>query len=539
MMVAINEDIQTKYFQELQPQDPTKLAQKCEILRTRILTRCAGLLETTGTVRNRAYDYSTSFTSRSIRFGSSTHHSEGSEETSSDDESQLVDSENSCSLVNRSPVLHSKTSGGSLDTKLRAQNSLPLYHNVEIKFLHRTARDFLLDTEAGHEIISETSQTRDDRFSNVARARMATLLEGLELFCGGNVENIMWDIGRADTKDEVELLETLRHVCKTLHIPGPQIRDTTLSKFWMDAGDASNDFVGIAARFGCTKYVQWYTDHATTYLSPYYKGFLFMNAVKGLSVGSISRVKEKLRLAIWLADKGADLNTKQMKGNYVTTPFEEFLQVISMPDWPSIPEMAIEVTWLMEKLYPLAVKTKEKFMMYRRLEVELSESSKTIGLEAEIEGNSLYCLALYHLRHNGVIIENIKPVPKSSSTPVKVILIDSSYDRYLRPNVEDMVYLGQAYEKVLFLEDYTDVPAQSLETFSSRLKEVMPRCEKVSETQWEYEMGLRIRLPKNALVLDPSEDVDASNWLERGHFGTVARTPRHGSVFTVMDRTSE
>ena len=542
MTVALNDDIQTKYLQEMQPQDSTQLAQNCEILRKRILTRCAGLLEITETVRNTSSDRFSSSNSSLDSVESSTQHSEGVEETSSDAESQLVDTENNCDLVNRSPVLHSTTSGESLDTELRAHDSLRQYHIVEIKFLHRTARDFLLDTEAGHAVVGETSQTLDDRLSNLARAGMATLLERLKHFSVLNIRNIMEDIGNADITGEIELLETLRHVCETLHDSRSPSRDITRFQFWSEPWLKPTDFIGLAAWCACTKYVQWYIDHATTYLSPYYKGYLFLNVVADLDlINDISRVKKLLRLAIGLADKGADLHSKHLMHRFVHTPVERFLTgIIARDDWASISETTKEVVRLIERLYHSALKPKENSVMYRDLPVELHEPSGLDELYFEIEGNYLYRLALYHLRRNGVIIENIKPVPTSSSTPVKVVFLGKSNSRKsLRPNVNDTIYLGQAYEKILFPEDYTDAPAQSLETVCSRLKEVIPRCEEIDVVQWEYEVGIRIDRPKNALRLDPSEDVDESNWKERGHFRTVATTPRHGSVFTVMDRNSE
>ena len=273
MTVALNDDIQTKYFQEMRPQDHTTLAHKCETLRKRILTRCAGLLEVTKTMRDSKDHDSSSFILFPDSFESSTQNTEDLEATISNNESQLVNREQSSSLVNGSSALHSTISRKSFDTQLSAHQSLQPYHDVEIKFLHRTARDFLLDTEAGRAIAGETSQTRDDRFLNVTRARMAALLEGLESFNFDNVSYIMGSTEDFDTTDGIELLETLRNVCKTLHVPGSSTRDVTLHAFWSNGWGASNDFVACAAYTSCTKYVQWYIDHATACLSPYYLGF--------------------------------------------------------------------------------------------------------------------------------------------------------------------------------------------------------------------------------------------------------------------------
>ena len=45
MLVALDPHLQNKLLGDLQPQDPSGLARKCEALKIRVLTRCAGLLE--------------------------------------------------------------------------------------------------------------------------------------------------------------------------------------------------------------------------------------------------------------------------------------------------------------------------------------------------------------------------------------------------------------------------------------------------------------------------------------------------------------
>lgn len=539
MTVALNDDIQTKYFQEMRPQDPTILAHKCETLRKRILTRCAGLLEVTETMRDSKDHDSSSFTSSTGSFESFTQHSEDLEATCPNNESQLVDGEQSSSLVNGSSASHSTISCKSFDTQLSAHHSLQPYHDVKIKFLHRTARDFLLDTEAGHAIVGETSQARDDRFLNATRARMAALLEGLEVFGSRTIGLIMSDIGYFDTKDEIELLETLRNVCKTLHVPGSPARDVTLRAFWAGWWFPCNDFVGCAAVLHCTKYVQWHINHATTCLSPYYLGYLFLVLNLILLTGT-RFTRNAVQLANSLADKGADPYTPQIADDLVLTPYFQFLEtVLQGNDWASIPETAIEVARLIKRLYLTSVKLKEKVIVSRivsrMLPVELREASGIEWLDVELDGNFLCRQALYHLRRSGIITESIKLVPTRSSLSVKVLVPPREDPRFLLSTPEDSVDLGQGYEKVLIPEDYTDNSAQSFETFISRLKEVIPRCEDIDRVHWQYEVGVKIDLPENALTLDPSEDVDESNWKERGHFRTATGNPCHGSVFTVMD----
>ncbi|KAL8792905.1 MAG: hypothetical protein Q9195_004482 [Heterodermia aff. obscurata] len=541
MMVALNGNVQTKYFEEMRPQDPTLIAQKCEVLRKRILVTCAGLLEVTET----KHDEPSSFTSRTDSFESSTQKTKGLEETVSNDDHQLEDEEESRGLLNGPPASHPTALGESFGVPDGARSSLQLYRDSKIKFLHRTARDFLLDTKAGQAIVGETSQTRDDRFSNLMRARMAALLQGLEEFSAVNFYNIMEYIGDFDTKDEIDLLETLRHICEALHVSGSPTRDVTLSNFWVDRLEIEcPDFVGIAAYTSCTKYVQWYVDHATPCVSPYYLGYLLRTTTPAFENVTEPVIRKSVQSAGLLAEKGADLYTNQiLLDGHISKPFTALLEAVLFSDeWDIMTETAIEAARLIERLYPTAMKQKEKFVLYARLPIELPRFLGLTQLKYEIEYNDLCRLALYHLRCNAVVTGRIKIFPTRSSSPVKVLLLERQEEHghdpgtCLRPTPEDSIYLGQAYEKVLFPEDYTDAPAQSLETFVSRVKAVFPRCKKVDEPQWEYEKGLLIDLPDNTLTLDPSEDVNETNWQERGWFRTTTRNPRHGSVFTVMNR---
>lgn len=84
-------------------------------------------------------------------------------------------------------------------------------------------------------------------------------------------------------------------------------------------------------------------------------------------------------------------------------------------------------------------------------------------------------------------------------------------------NPEDSLYLGQAYEKVLFFEDYPDTPLRTLmNEFLARVQEVFPRCKEANTYEWIRQMGLRGEPSDGALTPDPAEDIDESNWLEKG-----------------------
>ena len=114
----------------------------------------------------------------------------------------------------------------------------------------------------------------------------------------------------------------------------------------------------------------------------------------------------------WIADKGADLNTTHIVRDYVRTPFNDFLEaVLRRDEWASIPETAIEVAQLIKRLYLTSVKLKEKTILFRSLPVKLQKLSRIRDFGVEIDGNSLYRIALNHVRRSEGITESIKLVP--------------------------------------------------------------------------------------------------------------------------------
>lgn len=88
---------------------------------------------------------------------------------------------------------------------------------------------------------------------------------------------------------------------------------------------------------------------------------------------------------------------------------------------------------------------------------------------------------------------------------------------YLCPNPGDSLYLGQAFEKALFFEDHEDTTLQTLSNeLVTRLREVFPRCEKVKQVAWMCERGFYGDFDPETLTPDPAEDIDESNWVEKG-----------------------
>ena len=93
------------------------------------------------------------------------------------------------------------------------------------------------------------------------------------------------------------------------------------------------------------------------------------------------------------------------------------------------------------------------------------------------------------------------------------------------PAYADAVYLGEALDNYLFRDGNTTEPHGSLvEELKLRLGEVIPRSGIKSLWQWKIDAGWLKDQSESLYGLDPAEDVDESNWLEKGHF----REPRGG-----------
>ena len=470
MMIALNDHLQVKYLDELRPQDPELMISRCEVMKTRILTRCAGLLEVATT---------TEFS----------RHDEGH------------------------PARNSNP------------NRLRQYHDGKINFLHRTARDFLLDTQVGHAIAGETSHTSDDRFSNSTRARMASLIEGLISFNGFTIDSLIRDISHYKTRYETDLIETLRRVCETLSVPESSIHDITRVDFWNPYFTwPPADFVGTAATYGCTKYVRFYIDHATAFVSPYYRGYLFMCAMSSRHVGG-SVNSDMIQLASWLAQNGADLRTKNLSDQGdLRSPLVTLLQT-AVEGFSSA--LDGELVGLIERVFLPAVKSTDRFTVKVNLWTRRSSNDERFSLWVEIEGACLCRLVLHRLAEQGIFVDSLTSVATTSGMPMKVLLFEiEEMGQAFLPTREDSSYLGKACEENLFGAEYyhDSILGRITENFHSRIEETLPRCKNVNRAQWELQMGLRVDPPSDALNLDPSEDVDETNWREGGWFRTASGT---------------
>lgn len=158
LTIALDDNIQQEYIRDLKQQDAVKLTINCKRLENRVLTRCAGLLEVTSVTN-------------------------GTERWMSPDTN----------------VVH-----------------LFQYHKTAIKFLHRTARDFLYNTKAGRKIAGQPTTSRKQRFSALAKARISIVLQRLEPFGAWTVSRMMDGVRESEAEDEICLLKYFSQVCETL-----------------------------------------------------------------------------------------------------------------------------------------------------------------------------------------------------------------------------------------------------------------------------------------------------------------------------------
>lgn len=96
-----------------------------------------------------------------------------------------------------------------------------------------------------------------------------------------------------------------------------------------------------------------------------------------------------------------------------------------------------------------------------------------------------------------------------------------------RPNDVDSVYLGQALENSLALDQDSLHATRDdmVPELKRRMAEVSFRSRKSTVEEWQLSAGWRFEYGPSIYTLDPNEDVDESNWIEKGHF----RIPRFSS----------
>ena len=358
LLVALDKDLQLKYVKNLTRQDHRNLVRRCEKLKTRILTRCAGLLEVVGYEdSNKGIDddgtldlphqYEIEDDTDPIRLTFAS--SDSSPEIATKEQYQSRGSRNECSLPTQQRV--------------QEYDELKTHYKTKVKYLHRTARDFLLDTTAGQRLVGKPKTSLEERFQNVTRARIASLIQGLARFSGRWIHKIVKSIGcfnpeseKAYSKIEIDLVTSVRRVYESRSSHNFQNIVT------FDRGPS--DFLGTTAFNGCTEYVRYSIENENQYMSPYYRGYLFLCAVDG-PAGFRSR---NWSLISWLAQSGADLFTKHWVSGIVEQPAASLVVCFQIFNNGIIPSErheypAGQITRTIQDLHPLVVNSPDKCLV--------------------------------------------------------------------------------------------------------------------------------------------------------------------------------
>ena len=272
LWVALDERLQKAYLEKVVPQSTADVMRGCERLKTKILTRCAGLLEL-------------------VSF----------DEEESDEDEEKYEKEDTTRLPKISKIKI------KLGRELKKLQDSPIreYHDLEVSFLHRTARDFLRETEDGRSLLGEPSTSDKPYPETILKAKITILVQGLAALSPDPILRLMYDFGRL--KKEKVFLCTLKKVCQALSVPGRSEQDFSCREFWQAPGDPSvpyKDFEGAAAYASCAEYLHHFVDNMDPHASPTYLGYLFFCD----TIGSRFVVERtKLAMLVWLASRGADL----------------------------------------------------------------------------------------------------------------------------------------------------------------------------------------------------------------------------------------
>ena len=316
MLIALNPHLQEELLDKLQPQDPSEMVRQCEALKTRILTRCAGLLE---------------FAPRTLRTPKRyTEH--GTFDYKSLGKGKLKDTARALTEPN----------DGS-PSKLEEIDDIVLlrsHDDTQIKFLHRTARDFVLGTAEGRKLFTGPEQAMEHQLYACIRARIARLVQEVVRFRANHVCMLLITTRGAfaalqdpdktcetDHATDAEsgygigLLTTLRRVCH--YLSATNRPEDSIGYPGFGSRDDYVTFESLAARCGHVQYIHVYVRKQGP-LSPSFLGDLILNAIQSSYLGD----HRTLDLVTFLVLEGADLHSRYVKQQQVFIPASEILGLI-------------------------------------------------------------------------------------------------------------------------------------------------------------------------------------------------------------------
>ena len=274
MVIALSDSLRRMYIDRELPKHHINVAEQCELLERQLLIRCAGLLETVIDDWNADSHYSIQY--RRLAWEDS-----------------------------HSPI-----------RRMSLEGRLLRHHKMKIKFIHRTARDFLFDSNEGQILFGQPKESLSLRSQNFLKARMAVMVQGLEPFqCRWVIHNMI-RVSEECKENEVGLIKTLKLLCERLSIPGMPSHNIGYQSFWT-TGYISPGFEGAAAAAGCEQYIQHLLQRQRIHFSPYYLSFLILAFGDGMLQPAGKELESSSRwlsMTFWLTSSGADLRAKHING---------------------------------------------------------------------------------------------------------------------------------------------------------------------------------------------------------------------------------
>ena len=307
--------------------------------------------------------------------------------------------------------------GKRLDDHSRVQ----YYYRLNVRFIHRTALDFLSKTDEGKTLLGKSAIDHESRVEMKYIAKIATLIQGLRQFKLHPVCVILAGFKlEGGSKNETNLVMALKKVCRALSDGRIARRDFWRKEFWPDTDDTGRmiDFASAAATWTCTNYVRHHMESHMCQLSARYLGYLFLCAAEMVDAPRmlIKYRHDCLALLTWLATKKADLFSPHEAdtafGHAYFVPAVAFLLKLIEADFLEEDyELARQTIHSFKQLFPFLIKSsdvspiilqvsskpdwKVQFMKYKFRQI----GSESLGLVVYVSTARLCRLAMQHLEH--------------------------------------------------------------------------------------------------------------------------------------------
>ena len=486
LMLALDPDVQESSLRLVQPRNLEELARRCEELKIRILTRCAGLLE--------------------VELSFPRGYPGVLDEPSAEEKSEM--------------------SRPELSVTYRFRR----YRFMTVRFIHRTARDFLLGTAAGAKMVGTALASSNVQQTAVVRGRIASLLQEITDLQSKPLKSIIKDC-YFHSQSKIALTKELRQACEAIIYPGSEREPVDRRFVW--SPDSGGGFEALALDCGCFDYIKHFCQERSA--SRYYLGYLFMNAVKDLKYAHLG----KPSLAHWLAEQGADLTTpqKMLGQNSTERPFEALISECIRaqplnPEWVlGFDDHYSSVVQLIERFVPAGLNSTKLYIetldIHPHFELDaeagvekdhhmLKETTlSSVCIEASHE--TARCMAIEQLAKRGGRTNHTFPVSSPNNhSSLKIKWFCAIFAVRWIPPPEDAEYLNEAYKRVLLPHAFPEVDLETSQNeFYSRMREVSGRFERSVPPFESEESSYDRRIESFMPVLDPSEDIDESNWEEK------------------------